>query len=57
VIAQPFLLKVIELARDHNCIVTVDPKFDHFLEYQQVTVFKPNRKETEEVLGLNWLQR
>ncbi len=52
VIAQPFLSKVIELARDHNCIVTVDPKFDHFLEYQRVTVFKPNRKETEEVLGL-----
>ncbi|HEY4644619.1 MAG TPA: PfkB family carbohydrate kinase, partial [Bacteroidota bacterium] len=31
--------------------VTVDPKFHNFFEYTNVTVFKPNRKETEEALG------
>jgi len=52
VIAQPFLSRVIALAQSRRCIITVDPKFNHFFEYQQVTVFKPNRKETEEVLGM-----
>jgi len=52
VIAQPLLSRVIELARTHDRIITVDPKFNHFFDYQQVTVFKPNRKETEEVLGV-----
>lgn len=52
VLAQPFLDEVLELARQHHCPVTVDPKFKHFLEYRGVAVFKPNRKETEDVLGL-----
>lgn len=52
VISQPLLSRAIELARAQRCIVTVDPKFNHFFDYQQVTVFKPNRKETEEVLGM-----
>jgi rfaE bifunctional protein kinase chain/domain len=52
VIAQPLLSRVIELAREHRCLITVDPKFNHFFDYQHVTVFKPNRKETEEVLGM-----
>jgi rfaE bifunctional protein kinase chain/domain len=52
VIAQPLLSRVIALAREHQCLVTVDPKFNHFFEYHHVTVFKPNRKETEEVLGM-----
>jgi rfaE bifunctional protein kinase chain/domain len=51
VIAQPLLSRVIEIAREHQCTITVDPKFNHFFDYQHVTVFKPNRKETEEVLG------
>ncbi len=52
VISQPLLARVIELARAHNRLITVDPKFNHFFEYKNVTVFKPNRKETEEVLGV-----
>jgi D-beta-D-heptose 7-phosphate kinase/D-beta-D-heptose 1-phosphate adenosyltransferase len=31
--------------------VTVDPKFNNFFEYRNVTVFKPNRREVEEALG------
>ena len=33
-------------------MVTVDPKFNNFFEFKNVTVFKPNRKETEEALGV-----
>lgn len=52
VICQPFLGRVIDLAQQHRCLITVDPKFNHFFEYQNVTVFKPNRKEAEEVIGM-----
>jgi len=52
VIAQPLLSRVVELARRRHKTLAVDPKFNHFLDYRQVTVFKPNRKETEEVLGI-----
>jgi D-beta-D-heptose 7-phosphate kinase/D-beta-D-heptose 1-phosphate adenosyltransferase len=51
-IAQPLLTRVIELARDRKKIIAIDPKFNHFFDYKQVSVFKPNRKETEEVLGM-----
>ncbi|MCX8056135.1 MAG: D-glycero-beta-D-manno-heptose-7-phosphate kinase [Ignavibacteria bacterium] len=44
--------KVIEFAKSNNMIITVDPKFDNFFEYKNVTVFKPNRKETEDALGI-----
>ena len=32
--------------------VMVDPKFDNFFTYREVSVFKPNRKEAEEALGM-----
>ncbi len=51
VIVQPLLSRLIALARERGCLVTVDPKFNHFFDYRGVTLFKPNRKETEEVLG------
>ena len=44
--------EVVKLARERSIPITVDPKFNNFFEYQGVTVFKPNRKETEEALGL-----
>ncbi len=43
---------VITEAQQYNKVITVDPKFDHFLEYKGVTVFKPNRRETENILGV-----
>jgi len=51
VVTREVIHEVVALARKHGRIVTVDPKFDNFLEYKGVTVFKPNRRETEEVLG------
>jgi D-beta-D-heptose 7-phosphate kinase/D-beta-D-heptose 1-phosphate adenosyltransferase len=51
VITKAVIDEVLAVARKYNKIVTVDPKFDNFLEFKGVTVFKPNRRETEEVLG------
>ena len=31
--------------------MTVDPKFNNFFEYKNVTVFKPNRREVEDATG------
>jgi D-beta-D-heptose 7-phosphate kinase/D-beta-D-heptose 1-phosphate adenosyltransferase len=52
VVVQPLLARVIALAQRHACPIMVDPKFHHFLDYRNVSVFKPNRKETETVLGM-----
>ncbi len=51
VLTESLIKQVIELARKANLVVTVDPKFDNFFTYQNVTVFKPNRKETEDAFG------
>jgi len=39
--------KVINLARDKKCIITVDPKQEHFQYYSGTTSITPNRKEAE----------
>lgn len=39
-------------ARYRDKLTFVDPKFNHFFDYQNVTLFKPNRKETADRLGL-----
>jgi rfaE bifunctional protein kinase chain/domain len=51
VLTKNVIRRVTELARSRGITVTVDPKFENFFEYRNVTVFKPNRRETEEVLG------
>lgn len=51
VVSKELIREVVALAQDRRTIITVDPKFDNFLEYKNVTVFKPNRREAEEVLG------
>ena len=52
VIVKSLIKQVIELSNQHNKIITVDPKFNNFFEYKNVTVFKPNRHEVEEGLGM-----
>jgi rfaE bifunctional protein kinase chain/domain len=52
ILTPSLISNVISLANKKNILVTVDPKFDNFFEYKNVTVFKPNRKETETVLGI-----
>jgi rfaE bifunctional protein kinase chain/domain len=48
---------VIGEAKRQDKIVTVDPKFDNFFAYRQVTVFKPNRREVEGALGVRLQSR
>ncbi len=52
VLTKTLIQRVIEFANSNNKIITVDPKFDNFFEYKNVTVFKPNRKETEDALKI-----
>ena len=52
VLTKNLIGKIIELANENNLIVTVDPKFLNFFEYKNVTVFKPNKKETEDAFGV-----
>jgi rfaE bifunctional protein kinase chain/domain len=51
VMCKTLIAEIVALARKNGKIITVDPKFNNFFEYRDVTVFKPNRKETEEALG------
>jgi D-glycero-beta-D-manno-heptose-7-phosphate kinase len=43
---------VIAAIRKRNLPVTVDPKFNNFFSYRDVSVFKPNRRELEEAFGV-----
>lgn len=52
VLSPSIIEKTIKLANNNKVLVTVDPKFNNFFSYKNVTVFKPNRKEAEDVLGL-----
>ncbi len=51
VMTRSLIVGIIAMARSAGKIVTVDPKFNNFFEYTGATVFKPNRKESEEALG------
>ena len=52
VLTKSLIKNIISLANQHNTIITVDPKFNNFLEFENVTVFKPNKKETEDIFGI-----
>jgi rfaE bifunctional protein kinase chain/domain len=52
VLSSSLIAEVIELANKNKKLVTVDPKFNNFFEYKNVSVFKPNRKEAEDILGV-----
>jgi rfaE bifunctional protein kinase chain/domain len=52
VLVPSLIEKVISLANKHKVLITVDPKFNNFFLYKNVDVFKPNRKEAEDILGI-----
>lgn len=52
VLTPSLIEKIVNLAGQKKLIITVDPKFNNFFAYKNVTVFKPNRKEAEDVLGI-----
>jgi rfaE bifunctional protein kinase chain/domain len=51
VLTKNLIPKVIKIANDNNVKVLVDPKFNNFFEYENVYVFKPNRKEMQDAFG------
>lgn len=52
VLTPRLIENIIRLGKKKDVIITVDPKFNNFFKYENVTVFKPNRKETEDVFGI-----
>lgn len=52
VLTPELIEQIISLANQNKVLITVDPKFNNFFTYKNVTVFKPNRKEAEDVLGM-----
>jgi D-glycero-beta-D-manno-heptose-7-phosphate kinase len=52
VLTPNIINEVINLAKERKIIITVDPKFNNFFNFKDVTVFKPNRKETEDAFGI-----
>jgi len=52
ILTPKIIRETIKIANENNIIVTVDPKFNNFDKYKNVTVFKPNRKEVEDALGI-----
>jgi rfaE bifunctional protein kinase chain/domain len=51
-ITQGLIERVVSLANEKNIPTTVDPKNERFLEYKNVSLFKPNFKELEEGLDI-----
>ncbi len=52
VLTESLIKRVIALAKAHNVPTFVDPKYDNFLEYQGVTLFKPNLKEMQDAMKI-----
>ncbi len=53
-VITPFLLQsVIAFAKECSLPIFVDPKLANFFEYRAVTLFKPNKKETQDALGFS----
>jgi len=52
VLTEQLIQQIIDFAKINNIVTCVDPKFDNFLAYKQVDLFKPNLKELKE--GLNF---
>lgn len=54
VLTKKTIQKIIQLANQKNIYTTVDPKNKNFLEYKNVSLFKPNLKELKEGIGFNF---
>lgn len=51
VLTKRLIAALIKSAKQHGILTVVDPKSQHFFEYQGVTLFKPNLKEIAEAMG------
>jgi len=52
VLTKDVISKIISMCKFSGKAVYVDPKFHNFFEYKNVTIFKPNKKEVQDVLGM-----
>lgn len=48
VLSQHLIEKLTKLAKEKNIFTTVDPKKNNFLDYRNISLFKPNLKEFSE---------
>lgn len=53
VLSEKLIKSVISLGNNFNKIISVDPKFLNFKKFENVTIFKPNKKESEDILGMH----
>lgn len=49
---QKFIKKIIDYAIENNIFISVDPKQANFFEYQNIDLFKPNKKEASKALNI-----
>ena len=54
VISRELIDKVTNLANSKNIPIVVDPKKENFLDYKNVSLFKPNLKEIKEGLNIEF---
>ncbi len=52
VLTKEVIGKIIAMCKKSGKPVYVDPKFNNFFEFKDVTVFKPNRKEVSDILAM-----
>ncbi|NOS85514.1 MAG: D-glycero-beta-D-manno-heptose-7-phosphate kinase [Ignavibacteria bacterium] len=52
VLTKEMISQIISVCRKYKKPIYVDPKFHNFFEFRDVTVFKPNRKETADILAM-----
>jgi len=50
VLNSKVIRSISKIAEKANIPTVVDPKFDHFFEYKEVSLFKPNLKEVRQVV-------
>jgi D-glycero-beta-D-manno-heptose-7-phosphate kinase len=50
-VTREVIHELTDVAKKYKKLITVDPKLTNFLEFKNVSVFKPNRREVEEALG------
>lgn len=53
VLKENIIEKIITHCKNIGITTAVDPKFNNFLNYKNVDIFKPNLKEVKEGLGIN----
>jgi len=52
-ISETLIIKILNFAKEMDIPVFVDPKFDNFFNFKNVFLFKPNKKEAQNALGIS----